>query len=142
MLRSVCRICSAIRPTGENGQIIADIASDEAFEGELLEASGSSLAKVVKVNVLIYSMLGYEDQTSKEHNPPPQGRGKRTISIEAAPGRGDDSAIQKPRQAPRMILIGATDCDVASMRGPDIASDLCHSHRGRGGMAAAGCSVG
>ncbi|MGD9618096.1 MAG: RidA family protein [Alphaproteobacteria bacterium] len=29
--------------------------------GELLEAAGSSLAKVVKVNVLIYSMLEYEN---------------------------------------------------------------------------------
>jgi enamine deaminase RidA (YjgF/YER057c/UK114 family) len=32
--------------------------------GELLEAAGSSLAKVVKVNVLIYSMLEYENMNS------------------------------------------------------------------------------
>jgi 2-iminobutanoate/2-iminopropanoate deaminase len=32
--------------------------------GELLEAAGSSLAKVVKVNALIYSMLEYENMNS------------------------------------------------------------------------------
>ena len=32
--------------------------------GELLEAAGSSLAKVVKANVLIYSMLEYENMNS------------------------------------------------------------------------------
>ena len=31
---------------------------------QLLEAAGSSLAKVVKVNVLIYSMLEYENMNS------------------------------------------------------------------------------
>ena len=31
---------------------------------ELLEASGSSLAKVVKVGVVIYSMLEYENMNS------------------------------------------------------------------------------
>ena len=32
--------------------------------GRLLEAAGSSLVKVVKVNVLIYSMLEYENMNS------------------------------------------------------------------------------
>src|SRR5689334_14126303 len=32
--------------------------------GELLKAAGSSLAKVVKVNAQIYSMLEYEDMNS------------------------------------------------------------------------------
>jgi 2-iminobutanoate/2-iminopropanoate deaminase len=41
----------------ETGQILTNI-------GELLEAAGSSLAKVVKVNVLIYSMLEFENMNS------------------------------------------------------------------------------
>jgi len=41
----------------EKRQILTNI-------GELLEAAGSSLAKVVKVNVLIYSMLEYENMNS------------------------------------------------------------------------------
>jgi 2-iminobutanoate/2-iminopropanoate deaminase len=41
----------------ETRQILTNIC-------ELLEASGSSLAKVVKVNVLIYSMLEYENMNS------------------------------------------------------------------------------
>jgi 2-iminobutanoate/2-iminopropanoate deaminase len=41
----------------ETRQILTNI-------GELLEAAGSSLAKVVKVNVLIYSMLEYENMNS------------------------------------------------------------------------------
>ena len=41
----------------ETRQILTNI-------GELLEAAGSSLAKVVKVNVLIYSMLEYESMNS------------------------------------------------------------------------------
>jgi len=41
----------------ETRQILTNI-------GELLEAAGSSLANVVKVNVLIYSMLVYENMNS------------------------------------------------------------------------------
>ena len=41
----------------ETRQILTNI-------GELLEAAGSSLANVVKVNVLIYSMLEYENMNS------------------------------------------------------------------------------
>jgi 2-iminobutanoate/2-iminopropanoate deaminase len=41
----------------ETRQILTDIAV-------LLETAGSSLAKVVKVNVLIYSMLEYDNMNS------------------------------------------------------------------------------
>jgi 2-iminobutanoate/2-iminopropanoate deaminase len=41
----------------ETRQILTDIAA-------LLETAGSSLAKVVKVNVLIYSMLEYDNMNS------------------------------------------------------------------------------
>jgi len=43
--------------TAETRQILTNMA-------QLLEAGGSSLAKVVKVNVLIYSMLEYENMNS------------------------------------------------------------------------------
>jgi 2-iminobutanoate/2-iminopropanoate deaminase len=43
--------------TAETRQILTNMA-------QLLEAAGSSLAKVVKVNVLIYSMLEYENMNS------------------------------------------------------------------------------
>jgi 2-iminobutanoate/2-iminopropanoate deaminase len=41
----------------ETGQILTNM-------GELLKAAGSSLANAVKVNVLIYSMLEYENMNS------------------------------------------------------------------------------
>src|SRR5947207_3280246 len=43
--------------TAETRQILINIA-------QLLEAGGSSLAKIVKVNVLIYSMLEYDNMNS------------------------------------------------------------------------------
>jgi 2-iminobutanoate/2-iminopropanoate deaminase len=52
--------------TGEpaHGTVAAETRQILTNVGELLEASGSSLAKVVKVNVLIYSMLEYENMNS------------------------------------------------------------------------------
>ena len=52
--------------TGESahGTVAAETRQTLTNMGELLEASGSSLAKVVKVNVLIYSMLEYENMNS------------------------------------------------------------------------------
>jgi 2-iminobutanoate/2-iminopropanoate deaminase len=58
---------SAIDPaTGEpaHGTVAAETRQILTNMGELLEASGSSLAKVVKVGVLIYSMLEYENMNS------------------------------------------------------------------------------
>ena len=58
---------AAIDPaTGEpaHGTVAAETRQILTNMGELLEASGSSLAKVVKVNVLIYSMLEYENMNS------------------------------------------------------------------------------
>ena len=43
-----------------NGAVAAETRQILANMAQLLEAAGSSLAKVVKVNVLIYSMLDYE----------------------------------------------------------------------------------
>ena len=52
--------------TGEpaHGTVAAETRQILTNMGELLEAAGSSLAKVVKVNVLIYSMLEYENMNS------------------------------------------------------------------------------
>jgi len=58
---------AAIDPaTGEpaHGTVAAETRQILTNMGELLEASGSSLAKVVKVGVLIYSMLEYENMNS------------------------------------------------------------------------------
>ena len=58
---------AAIDPaTGERarGTVAAETRQILTNMGELLEAAGSSLAKVVKVNVLIYSMLEYENMNS------------------------------------------------------------------------------
>jgi 2-iminobutanoate/2-iminopropanoate deaminase len=58
---------AAIDPeTGQpaHGTVAAETRQILTNIGELLEASGSSLAKVVKVNVLIYSMLEYENMNS------------------------------------------------------------------------------
>ena len=58
---------AAIDPaTGEpaHGTVAAETRQILTNMGELLEAAGSSLAKVVKVNVLIYSMLEYENMNS------------------------------------------------------------------------------
>ena len=62
-----CSGMVAINPeTGEpaHGTVAAETRQILTNMGELLEASGSSLAKVVKVNVLIYSMLEYENMNS------------------------------------------------------------------------------
>ncbi|HEY1260584.1 MAG TPA: Rid family hydrolase, partial [Stellaceae bacterium] len=52
--------------TGEpmHGTVAAETRQILTNLGELLKASGSSLDKVVKVNVLIYSMLEYENMNS------------------------------------------------------------------------------
>ena len=58
---------AAIDPaTGEpmRGTVAAETRQILTKMGELLEASGSSLAKVVKVNVLIYSMLEHDNMNS------------------------------------------------------------------------------
>ena len=58
---------AAIDPaTGEraHGTVAAETRQILTNMGELLEAAGSSLVKVVKVNVLIYSMLEYENMNS------------------------------------------------------------------------------
>jgi len=58
---------AAIDPgTGKpaHGAVAAETRQILTNMGELLEASGSSLAKVVKVGVLIYSMLEYENMNS------------------------------------------------------------------------------
>jgi 2-iminobutanoate/2-iminopropanoate deaminase len=58
---------AAIDPaTGEpaRGTVAAEMRQILTNMGELLDASGSSLAKVVKVGVLIYSMLEYENMNS------------------------------------------------------------------------------
>jgi 2-iminobutanoate/2-iminopropanoate deaminase len=58
---------AAIDPaTGQpaHGTVAAETRQILTNMGELLEAAGSSLAKVVKVNVLIYSMLEYENMNS------------------------------------------------------------------------------
>src|SRR5689334_1215149 len=46
------------------GTVAAETRQILTNMGELLEAAGSSLAKVVKVNALIYSMLEYENMNS------------------------------------------------------------------------------
>jgi 2-iminobutanoate/2-iminopropanoate deaminase len=46
------------------GTVAAETRQILTNMGEMLEAAGSSLAKVVKVNVLIYSMLEYENMNS------------------------------------------------------------------------------
>src|SRR5947207_5262347 len=56
----------------ETRQILTNI-------GELLEAAGSSLANVVKVNVLIYSMLVYENMNSVYREFFPTDRPARTV---------------------------------------------------------------
>ena len=48
----------------ERGTVAAETRRILTNLGELLEAAGSSLAKVVKVNALIYSMLEYENMNS------------------------------------------------------------------------------
>jgi 2-iminobutanoate/2-iminopropanoate deaminase len=58
---------AAVDPaTGEPalGTVAAETRQILTSMGELLAASGSSLAKVVKINVLIYSMLEYENMNS------------------------------------------------------------------------------
>src|SRR6187549_2827937 len=58
---------AAIDPvTGKpaHGTVAAETRQILTNIGELLEAAGSSLAKVVKVNVLIYSMLEYENMNA------------------------------------------------------------------------------
>jgi 2-iminobutanoate/2-iminopropanoate deaminase len=58
---------AAIDPaTGEraHGTVAAETRQILTNMGELLKAAGSSLANVVKVNVLIYSMLEYENVNS------------------------------------------------------------------------------
>jgi len=52
--------------TGEPayGTVAAETRQILTNMGELLKAAGSSLANVVKVNVLIYSMLEYENMNS------------------------------------------------------------------------------
>ena len=45
-------------------QVAAETRQILTNMGELLEAAGSSLAKVVKANALIYSMLEYENMNS------------------------------------------------------------------------------
>jgi len=58
---------AAIDPvTGEEarGTVAAETRQILAHMGKLLEEVGSSLANVVKVNVLIYSMLEYENMNS------------------------------------------------------------------------------
>jgi 2-iminobutanoate/2-iminopropanoate deaminase len=58
---------TAIDPaTGEpaHGTVAAETRQILTNMGELLKAAGSSLANVVKVNVLIYSMLEYENMNS------------------------------------------------------------------------------
>ena len=58
---------AAIDPaTGEpaHGTVAAETRQILTNMGELLKAAGSSLANVVKVNVLIYSMLEYENMNS------------------------------------------------------------------------------
>ena len=50
------------RPAARHGR--RRDAADPDQHGALLDAAGSSLAKVVKVNVLIYSMLEYENMNS------------------------------------------------------------------------------
>lgn len=47
-----------------HGTVAAETRQILTNMGELLEAAGSSLANVVKVNVLIYSMLEYENMNS------------------------------------------------------------------------------
>src|SRR5437764_9201353 len=47
-----------------HGTVAAETRQILTNMGELLEAAGSSLAKVVKANVLIYSMLEYENMNS------------------------------------------------------------------------------
>ena len=47
-----------------HGTVAAETRQILTNMGELLEAAGSSLAKVVKVNALIYSMLEYENMNS------------------------------------------------------------------------------
>ena len=53
----------AIDATGErmHGTVAAETRQILAAMAQVLEAAGSSLAKVVKVNVLIYSMLEYNN---------------------------------------------------------------------------------
>ena len=48
--------------------------------GELLKAAGSSLANVVKVNVLIYSMIEYENMNSVYREFFPTDPPARTVS--------------------------------------------------------------
>ncbi|HEU0157003.1 MAG TPA: Rid family hydrolase [Stellaceae bacterium] len=58
---------AAVDPaTGEpmHGTVAAETRQILTNMGDLLEASGSSFAKVVKANVLIYSMLEYENMNS------------------------------------------------------------------------------
>src|SRR5262245_44355378 len=58
---------AAIDPaTGDrlNGTVAVETRQILTNMAQLLEAAGSSLAKVVKVNVLIYSMLEYENMNS------------------------------------------------------------------------------
>src|SRR6476659_9756115 len=56
----------SIRRPGErtHGTVAAETRQILTNMTELLEAAGSSLAHVVKVNVLIYSMLEYENMNS------------------------------------------------------------------------------
>src|SRR4051794_20606002 len=57
---------SGMAATGQPapGTVAAETRQILANRGEMLEAAGSSLAKVVKVNVLIYSMLDYDNMNS------------------------------------------------------------------------------
>ena len=58
---------AAIDPaTGKRapGTVAAETRQVLTNMGDVLEAAGSSLAKIVKVNVLIYSMLEYENMNS------------------------------------------------------------------------------
>jgi len=85
---------TAIDPaTGEraHGAVAAETRRVLTNMGQVLEAAGSSLAKVVKVNVLIYSMLEYENMNSiyREFFPadPPARTGMRRQADRRPQGR-------------------------------------------------------
>jgi len=85
---------AAIDPvTGEEarGTVAAETRQILAHMGKLLEEVGSSLANVVKVNVLIYSMLEYENMNSVYHEffpaDPPARTGMRRQADRRPQGR-------------------------------------------------------
>jgi 2-iminobutanoate/2-iminopropanoate deaminase len=93
---------AAIDPaTGEraHGTVAAETRQILTNMGELLKAAGSSLANVVKVNVLIYSMLEYENMNSVYRGSRPSSR----------PDGMRCQAHRRPQSRDRMYRLGLSN---------------------------------